>query len=315
MNEQFRGLAAVNARIAWVSGESGSVPRTRNRGATWKDVSRPGAKGLALRDIEAIGPDDAVTLSIGPGEDSRIFTTHDGGATWQETFRNEDPNAFYDCMAFCRDGSGLAASDPVDGQWQFARTKNGGDTWRPFTRGHSQPASTDPVELGFAASGTCLVSGPRHTYWLASDGVDVPRVWRSRDGGRTWKVFDTPLRGGPSAGIYSLAFRNGGHGIAVGGDYTARNDGSDAAARTVAGGRTWRMSSSPVGVYRSGVVFVPHTVGTAVAVGPNGSDVSTDGGRTWTGFAHVGFDGVHCAKDGTCWASGTKGRVARLVHR
>lgn len=94
-------------------------------------------------------------------------------------------------------------------------------------------------------SRTILMTG--HTYWLASGGVDVPRVWRSRDGGRTWKVFDTPLRGGPSAGIYSLAFRNGGHGIAVRGDYTAPNDGSDAAARTVTGGRTWRTSVAAPG--------------------------------------------------------------------
>lgn len=39
-------------------------------------------------------------LAIGPGQDSRIYRSTDGGATWAEAFRNTDEAAFYDCMAF-----------------------------------------------------------------------------------------------------------------------------------------------------------------------------------------------------------------------
>ena len=52
---------------------------------------------------------------------------------------------------------------------------------------------------------------------------------------------------------------------------------------------------------------------TAVAVGPTGSDVTTDGGRTWTRFDTRSFDSVECAQTGACWASGAGGAAARLV--
>ena len=43
-----------------------------------------------------------------------------------------------------------------------------------------------------------------------------------------------------------------------------------------------------------------------------GSDVTFDSGRTWTTFDTGTFDSVDCAADGTCWASGSGGRVAVL---
>src|SRR3954447_4541511 len=38
-DDQFRGLAAVSSRVAWVSGEAGTVLKTTNGGKTWQDVS------------------------------------------------------------------------------------------------------------------------------------------------------------------------------------------------------------------------------------------------------------------------------------
>ena len=49
-----------------------------------------------------------------------------------------------------------------------------------------------------------------------------------------------------------------------------------------------------------------------MAVGPSGSDVTFDAGRTWTTFSETGFDAVQCTPDRVCWASGSAGRVARL---
>ena len=52
---------------------------------------------------------------------------------------------------------------------------------------------------------------------------------------------------------------------------------------------------------------------TALAVGPTGSDVSTDGGQTWQLFDTGSFVHVDSTQDGTCWAAGVRGTVARLV--
>src|SRR5262249_48947073 len=100
----FRGLSAVSATTAWVSGYTstdGVVMRTTDRGATWQDVSPPGAAGLQFRDIEAFDANHAVAMSIGGfPTDFRIYVTSDGGQTWSITQQNTNPGAFYDCMTF-----------------------------------------------------------------------------------------------------------------------------------------------------------------------------------------------------------------------
>src|SRR5205823_11226919 len=130
----FRGLSAVSAATAWVSGYTptdGVVLRTTNRGATWQDVSPPGSAGLQFRDIEAFDADHAVVMSIGGNPtDFRIYVTADGGQTWALTFQNSEPAAFYDCMSFFDDKRGLALSDPPDGQhFRIIATDDGGMSW------------------------------------------------------------------------------------------------------------------------------------------------------------------------------------------
>jgi photosystem II stability/assembly factor-like uncharacterized protein len=307
--EEFRGLAAVDRRTAWVSGEAGTVLRTTDGGAAWQDVSPSAAVGLALRDIEAADATHAVALSIGPGSDSRIYRTTDGGQTWSETFRNADPAAFYDCIAFSKDGTALAMSDPAHGYLQIARSSDAGLTWQVMDTSGMPAAGTN--DFGFAASGTCLVSGPGHRFWFATGG-DQPRVFSTTDAGQRWSARPVPIRSGDTAGVYSIAFRDARHGVVVGGDFLDETNGADAAAWTADGGRTWKSSSEQVDGYRSGVDFLPRTARGVVAVGPTGSDVSHDGGRTWAHFDNDRYDGVQCSHDGACWASGTDGRVAVL---
>src|SRR5262245_47905643 len=105
---QFRGLAPVSDKIVWAAGSAGTILRTTDGGRAWSNVSPPAAAGLLFRDIEAWDARNAVALSIGEGDASRIFTTSDGGRSWAETFRNDDPAAFYDCVTFMDRRHGLA---------------------------------------------------------------------------------------------------------------------------------------------------------------------------------------------------------------
>jgi photosystem II stability/assembly factor-like uncharacterized protein len=303
---RFRGLAPVDDRVAWVAGSGGTVLRTVDAGRTWQRVDPPGAQDLQLRDIEAFDRNHAVALSIGEGEQSRVYATADGGTTWTETFRNDDPKAFYDCLTFLDRRHGLALSDPVDGYFRILATADGGRSWRVLPTAGMPAALTG--EFAFAASGTCLVSA-RGRSWFATGGGATARVFGSVDGGRSWTVTDTAVPSGPSAGIYGLAFRDGRHGLAVGGDYTTPTSAPDAAAASRDGGRSWRTARAVPGEYRSGVAWRSDRV--ALAVGPTGSDVSRDAGRTWTRFDTGSFDAVACVR-GACWASGEQGRVAVL---
>ena len=302
----------MSKRVAWVSGTAGTVLRTLDGGMTWKDVSPKGlgTEELQFRDIEAFDARRAVILSIGEGGDSRILRTTNGGASWTESFRNEEATAFYDCMAFTTPQRGVAMSDPVDGKFRLIRTTDGGRTWSRINPKGMPDAKEG--EAGFAASGTCLSAGAGRRMYLVSGGTNPARVFSSKDAGRTWTVADSPLAGSPSAGIFSIAYRGPSRGIIVGGDYLAPTGATENAAFTRDGGKTWSKSKVNPSGYRSGSDWVPCTWATALAVGPSGSDVTTDGGRTWKSFDTGSFDSVECTRDGACWASGELGRVAAL---
>ena len=307
-DQQYRGLDAVDKRTAWVGGSAGEVLRTTDGGRTWKDVSPPDTAGLLFRDVEAESDRRASVMSIGTGDDSRIYTTFDGGRHWRLAFVNDDPNAFYDCMDFYEGGRrGLALSDPVDGKFRIAATDDGGKSWHVLPNDGMPPAVEG--EFAFAASGTCLVTSG-HDAWFASGG-GASRVFHSRDGGLTWTVTAAPIPAAAAGGVFSLAFRNPREGVMVGGDFEAPDNGVDASGFTRDGGRTW-IGGGDLSGYRSGVDWVSGERATLIAVGPTGSDVSFDGARSWKAFDAAPYDAVDCVR-GTCWASGPEGAVARLA--
>jgi photosystem II stability/assembly factor-like uncharacterized protein len=294
------------------------VWRTTDAGRTWRDVAPAGSHGLLYRDVEAFSRNRAAVLAIGEAEASRILVTQDGGRHWRTTFVNHDPAAFYDCMAFFEGGRrGLAMSDPVDGRFRVLATDNSGRSWHVVPAAGMPPAVDG--EFGFAASGTCIETAGRHDAWIGSGGA-AARVFHSDDGGRTWHVTSSRIPASPAGGVFSLAFRNRHHGVAVGGDFEHEDVGTDASAWTHTG-RHW-IGGGDLGGYRSGADWVRaadrhgHTGPLlVVAVGPSGSDVSRDGGRTWHTFSDTGFHAVVCVRGHLCWASGTEGRVARLRVR
>jgi photosystem II stability/assembly factor-like uncharacterized protein len=200
-------------------------------------------------------------------------------------------------------------SDPIDGKFRILSTHDGGASWTVLPNA-GMPAAL-PDEAGFAAGGQCLFTSGRADAWIASGGGGKARVYHSGDRGLTWTVSDTPLKSSPSAGVFALAFRNSRTGLAIGGDFEAPNEGN-ALVRTSDGGRTWsRPSQSPAG-YRSGLTYLPYLPTGLIAVGPNGSDLSLDGGNHWRQFDNGSFDTVDCGRDGVCFASGEKGRIAKF---
>ena len=308
-DQQYRGLDAVNGKVAWVGGSDGEVLRTTNGGRTWQDVSPPDTEGLLFRDVEARDARHASVLAIGEGDASRIYTTDDGGRSWDLAFVNDEPTAFYNCLDFSPDGRrGLAVSDPVGGKFRILATADGGHTWKVLPNDGMPPAFEG--EYNFAASGTCLVIEGRHA-WMGSGGA-ASRVFHSTDGGLTWTVTESTIPATPAGGVFSLAFRSPRHGLAVGGDFEVPDNGVDASSRTRDGGATWTPGGDLTG-YRSGVDWFHRGLPIAIAVGPTGSDITFDGGRSWRAFDDTAYDAVVCTRDLACWASGPNGSVARLA--
>lgn len=310
---RLRGLCVLSDQVAWASGTGGTFLRTSDGGKSWRAGVVPGAADLDFRDVHAIGADSAYLLSIGPGEKSRIVRTDDGGATWATLYTSRDPKEFLDAMAFQDADRGLAIGDPMRGRFVVLTTVDGGKTWGRIAPEGMPPSLPD--EGAFAASGTCLVVGEGGRAWFGTGGSRTARVFRSADRGQTWTTHETPLGAGtPSAGIFSLAFRDNEHGVAIGGDYKEPERAEGVVGLTEDGGRTWRPPKGRApGGYRSAVAYVPGTRGrTLVAVGPKGSDVSDDGGETWRSLGSTGFHAVGFASPGTGWAVGEDGLVAKF---
>lgn len=167
-------------------------------------------------------------------------------------------------------------------------------------------------EFNFAASGDCLVTAGNDA-WFGSGGADA-RVFHSTDRGFTWEATDSAIPAGEAGGVFGLAFKNPRQGVAVGGDFAAPADGTDASAST-RDGRTWagggdlaHLGEDAAWLFgaRSTIVVVGESGDTA------GGSISRDGGRTWNRFSEVGYHTLDCTTDASCWAAGGGGRVGRL---
>ena len=308
------GISAVSDQVAWASGRGGTFALTTDGGAHWRSAVVPGAEALQFRDVEAFSEQVAWLLAIGNGPDSRIYKTTDGGATWAQQFVGRDPKAFYNCLAFWSEGRGLAFSDSSGGRFPALRTADG-KAWSEIGGRLPEPR---PGEGGFASSGTCASAlGDKHA-WIAT-GASPPagRVFATTDGGDHWTAHETPLRGGPMAGAFSVAFRDPLHGLVAGGELNGPAD-LDNVARSSAGGKTWTLTArAPIGTV-FGIAWAQGKKGKAahpavVATGPGGAAISLDDGAAWTvlpGAAH--YWSVAFADEHTGWLVGTGGRILKI---
>ena len=281
-SESLRGVSVVSREIAWASGTHGTYLRTTDAGLSWIPAQVPDAAALDFRGVVAFSADETFLMSAGPGDQSRIYHTADGGKHWQLQFTNTNPKGFFDSMAFWDRTHGLVLGDPIpdeSGKLKFELLlTDDGQIWRPI------PPSQLPAALegegAFAASNTCIAildspwksgaSAPRqpkeHDRALAPEGRDsniwfasggkAARVFHSPDRGKTWQVIDTPILHGPdSAGIFSVAFRDALHGVIAGGDYKHPNDDGPNLAFTEDGGNTWTLSTIHPQAYFSAVAY------------------------------------------------------------
>ena len=300
----LRGLNVVSDKVVWASGSKGTVLHTLDGGANWRVDTIPGASKLDIRGVHA----RSASVAHAAATAGRIWRTTDGGQSWSLRYQASDTTVFLDAIAFWDDLHGMALGDPLDGRFFILTTSDGGDSWR------EAPADSRPVtvngEAAFAASGTSLLLLPKGVALIGSGGK-AARVHRSADDGTTWTVVDLPIQSGSGAnGIFSLAFQSARSGIAVGGDYRTPDSTRASAAVTRDGGKTWSAASTMPSGYRSGAALSGRSL--AVAVGTNGSDVSYDSGTTWTPFDKTGFNSVQITPNGTAFAVGDRGSVARL---
>jgi photosystem II stability/assembly factor-like uncharacterized protein len=210
----FRGGRAVT--VTGVPGEperfyfgavGGGVWRTDNAGRTWEPIfdSQPVASIGAI----AIAPSDPNVLYVGSGEaDMRsdisygngVYKSTDGGKTWAHVGLADtrqigrilvdpaDPNLVF--VAALGHGYGPNAERGV------YRSKDGGKTWAKVL---FKDENTGAIDLAFRPGGSRTILAAlwqtRRPPWNAYPPSNGPgsSLWRSEDGGDTWKQVKAGL--------------------------------------------------------------------------------------------------------------------------
>jgi photosystem II stability/assembly factor-like uncharacterized protein len=316
----LRGIHAVGGGVAWASGTNGTVLRTEDSGYMWQSCAMPpGAEKLDFRGIWAWDANTAIVMSSGPGDQSRLYKTTDGCSHWALLYTNPDKDGFWDAMVFAGNNpseNGWVLGDPVAGSFKILSFNTDGK----FSSGDVSAPSAPPGSGAFAASNSSLALNLRPGFplishvWFGAGGKAGAMVYvrKTRPAGwekyiTSWTAVHVPLASGTdAAGVFSLAFRDDQHGMAVGGDYTKPNESTGTAAWTADGGQHWAAAAKPPHGYRSAVAWDAE-VKAWIAAGTNGSDISYDDGKTWQPLDDGNWNALSLP-----WIVGPKGRIAKL---
>jgi photosystem II stability/assembly factor-like uncharacterized protein len=300
----LRGIHAVSGGVVWASGTGGTVLRSEDTGYLWQQCATPaGAEKLDFRSIWAWDAQNVLVLSSGPGDQSRLYQTTDGCSSWKLLLTNPEATGFWDGLLFLNRHQGVIYGDPVPAGARtysvlgLLLTHDGGTTWSPAAE--LQPL---PGESMFAASNSAMTAN-QERIWL---GTSKARVLRTSSMDK-WQSAQTPLASGnDSSGVFSLAFRDQKHGVAVGGDYRKPEDATSTAAYTSDGGEHWRTPRKPPHGYRSAVAWDEKDQAWITA-GSNGSDMSYDDGETWQWLDSGNWNALSLP-----WAVGPNGQIGKL---
>jgi photosystem II stability/assembly factor-like uncharacterized protein len=273
--ESLRGVSSVGGGVAWASGTHGTVLRTEDGGYVWQRCGRPdGAEQLDFRGVVGFDANTAIVMSSGKGALSRLYKTADGGSSWKLLATNPDDDGFWDVLVAADAQHLMILGDPVGGKFVVRSSDDGGVTWK-----NEDVEAAANGEGAFAASNSSLVMAGK-TGFFGTGGPEGARLYAPA--GEKWTARAMPgFAKGESAGIFSITAADAKHLVAVGGDYKKPDVATGNAAWSNDDGKSWHAASKGPHGYRSAVAYDAKAK-LWVAVGPGGTDISRDGGRTWS---------------------------------
>jgi photosystem II stability/assembly factor-like uncharacterized protein len=301
----LRAVSAPSENVVWASGSKGTVIRTVDGGASWVRCAPTDATALDFRSLVAFDANRAVIASA--GTPARVYRTDNGGSSWHIAHEDAREAAFFDAIAFADDEHGYLIADPIEGSLPWLETRDGGASWQAIPSAFLP--SPHEGEAMFAASCGC-VRARGDDLWVVTGGTKS-RLLSSSSRGRGFASRSLPmLQGVASQGAFSIALV-GDHGlVVVGGDYRDESRCEGCASWSEDEGATWNASAGSL-AYRSAVATSADGA-LCVAVGPSGTSVSRDGGRSFSIASPMGFHAI--AIQGTLLvAVGSEGRIGIAV--
>ena len=213
----LHALTFATPGVGYAAGDSGTVLKTTDGGATWLPVTSPGAS-LNLTGVRCADAD----LCLFTTSDGTIVRTPDGGATYARVTASASPIR---AIAFASATRVVAAGDGG----VTVLSDDGGVTWRTTSGAITGPATS----IAAGAGGFAYAVGPT-AISLTSDGgntwrsigIPTPRaitvaafadpltgyvqddgdtLRRTLNGGASWQILDPGPAAGPLQGILTLS--------------------------------------------------------------------------------------------------------------
>ena len=291
----------VNRSIWYVVASSGGVWKTENAGVTFKPIFD--AQGSYSIGCVTICPHDRHTIWIGTGENNSqrsvgygdgLYKSTDGGRTFQRVglensehigmiaVHPQDPNIVF-----------VASQGPLwkdGGDRGLFKTTDGGKTWKnileisPMTGINEVHIDPSNPEILYASS----YQRRRHE-WVLIDGGPESTLYKSTDGGATWRKIQ---RGLPNADKGKIGLDISPVNPEVVYAIVEAAEGEGGFFRSANRGETWEKTSSYIASspqYYHEIVCCPHNANRIYSLDTM-MMVSEDGGKT---FQALGEEDKH----------------------
>ncbi|MCP9290914.1 YCF48-related protein [Gracilimonas sediminicola] len=263
----------VTDQIAYAIGNTGTILKSTDGGATWTDVSYGDSRnyqGLFFFDAES-GFVGGPFTTAGGGSSEMLAKTEDGGQTW-DIRSSFNFNNFND-IEFLDPQNGWVAS--ADGEILF--TSDGGESWSSVTAG-----TEDLLDFHIVND---------TTFWVAGESGSL---YKSIDAGSTWESaiqIDTVSYSGfqnlsSSDDLYNIAFTDDQTGYVIGETYNSGFVGF--ILKTTDGGTSWSVID-----YEFEHLFYD------IELGSNGEIILAGGVNNFTETTQNAI--LHSSDDGATW--------------
>ncbi len=216
-------IAPSNSKQVWVgTGETflirpahavgNGVYKSSNAGKTWKKLGLEKTFRISRVIVHPSDTNIVYVASLGhasgPQQERGVYKTTDGGKTWERVFFLNENTGCSDLAMDPKNPDVLYAAmwEVEIKTWNLKsggassgiyRSKDGGKTWEALRNGlesgPSHPVGKTSVDVAY--------TNPRIVYALIED--KEPRLYRSEDGGDSWKLMQRDHSMGQRAGYYT----------------------------------------------------------------------------------------------------------------
>jgi photosystem II stability/assembly factor-like uncharacterized protein len=275
----------------YVAAASGGVWKTENAGTSWTPIfDNEGAYSIGCVTLD---PSRPLTVWVGTGENKSqrsvgygdgVYRSDDGGKSWRNMgLRDSEHIGKILVHPKNSDIVFVAAQGPLwsaGGDRGLYKTTDGGRTWKAVLTVSEHTGATDVVMDPRNPDVLLAATHQRRRHvWTLINGGPESAIYKSTDGGETWRKI---TRGLPAAdmGRIGLAISPANPDI-VYATIEAAND-QQGMYRSTDGGETWEKRSSYVaqGMYYGEIFADPKNPDRLYAVDVF-NQVSEDGGATW----------------------------------